>query len=90
MSPVRIIILGILLYLLFRLVFGKKISFPNKKSGREESLRQPLQDVLVEDPVCHTFIPRGQAEVLLLEGEKHYFCSDECRKKFIKNKGAKQ
>ncbi len=87
MSPVKILILGILFYLLFKLVFGKKLSF-KKRNPVDKPANQPLQDVLVEDPVCHTFVPKGQALPLLLEGEKYYFCSDECRKKFIKNKGA--
>lgn len=89
MSPIRIIILGILFYLLFKLVFGKKISLKKRHSDENKS-NQPLQDVLVEDPVCHTFVPKGQAQPLLFEGEKYYFCSDECCKKFIKLKEPNQ
>jgi YHS domain-containing protein len=77
--------LGILFYLLFKLIFGKKLAAKRQPFADSPS-KQPLQDVLVEDPVCHTFVPKGQAQPLLLEGEKYYFCSDECRKKFIKLK----
>jgi YHS domain-containing protein len=62
--------------------------FLKKEAPEEQQATQPLQDVLVEDPVCHIFIPKGQAQPLLMDGETFYFCSDECRKKFIQNKGA--
>lgn len=88
MSPARIIILGILFYFLVKLILGKK-KFRNEQ-GEENTPKQPLQDVLVEDPVCHTFVPKGQAKPLLIDGEKYYFCSDECCKKFIKLKEPNQ
>jgi YHS domain-containing protein len=40
-------------------------------------------DVLVQDPVCKTFIPRREA----LKGEKdgvtYFFCSEGCLKRFL-------
>ena len=37
---------------------------------------------LVRDPVCGTFVAPGTALSLTARGSTHYFCSDECRRKF--------
>jgi YHS domain-containing protein len=81
LSPIRIVILGILFYLLYKLLFSKK-TVPDKSPSTAAPEGQPLQDVLVEDPVCHTFVPKGQAESLKVEDQTYYFCSEECRKTF--------
>ncbi len=84
MNPLRIVILGILFYVLYRLLFGTKkvtrsgpASSDGKKSGREVA-----QDILVEDPECHTYIPKGQAIALKSKGQTYYFCSSRCRDAF--------
>lgn len=82
MSPLRIVILAILFYLLYRLLTGGKKKSPSNYRG---SL--PAQDVLVEDPVCHTYIPKKQAVSVKKDGAEHFFCSNECLDKFIANKG---
>jgi len=38
----------------------------------------PSQDTLVEDPVCHTLVPKHQAIRFRKGGETYYFCSDTC------------
>jgi len=37
---------------------------------------------LVRDPVCGTFVAPGTALSLTTGGRTHYFCSEECRRKF--------
>ncbi len=83
MNPLRILILILLFYILFRLLIGGK-----KRSSRK-SRRGPLQanDILVEDPICKTCIPKKQATTLDENGEIVYFCSSECREKYQANKG---
>lgn len=85
MHPFRILILGILVYILFRLFLGKKKLFKqgNKNSGSELA----VHDVLVEDPVCHTYIPKGQAVVCNYRHNAFYFCSEKCRRTFLADKG---
>lgn len=84
----RIIILAILAYILYRLLFKGRPS-PFQKKGRPASAPPPVRDVLVEDPVCHTYVPQSQA-LALYEGTKVlHFCSEKCRAEFIREKGAK-
>ena len=82
MSPLRILILGFLFYLLFRLLTGGK-----KKGQKTDNSGPPSHDVLVEDPVCKVCVPKKQAVVLKEDDETIYFCSLECREKFIATKG---
>ena len=39
---------------------------------------------MVEDPVCHTYIPKETAQQLKVEGQIFYFCGKECEKVFVK------
>lgn len=41
-------------------------------------------DVLVQDPVCQTFIPRGDALRAEKDGKVYFFCSEGCLKKFLR------
>jgi YHS domain-containing protein len=48
---------------------------------------QPLErnqgpDVLVQDPVCKTFIPRREALKTEKDGKTYFFCSEGCLKRF--------
>jgi YHS domain-containing protein len=42
--------------------------------------REP--DVLVQDPVCKTFIPRREALRADRDGATYFFCSEGCLKRF--------
>lgn len=88
MSPIRIIIIAILLYIGYRLIFGGKKKQDEPKVV-EDNAKQPVEDVLVEDPVCHNLVPKQQAVRLNHNGETVYFCSDTCCKKFVADKGDK-
>ena len=83
MSPLRLIIIAILIYIGYLLIKG---SGKRLKKGKDEG--ELISDVLVEDPVCKKFVPRQQAETLKREGKTYYFCSDECRSKFDSQQGA--
>lgn len=82
MNPLRLLILGALFYLLYRLLFGpsqKPVDRSRQDSGSDDDQR----DVLVEDPVCHLYVPQGQAVSTRKDGKTFYFCSDKCCKIFL-------
>ena len=90
MTPLRLVIIGVLLYILYRLLVG-----PRKKRGvinnnDSASVKSTVQDVLVEDPVCHTLIPKGQSVHLHHDKKLYYFCSNKCCETFLKQKGAEE
>ena len=41
---------------------------------------------MVADPCCGTYVPKSTAIVKKVRGEKHYFCSTECWKKYKEGK----
>jgi YHS domain-containing protein len=46
---------------------------------------QEIQDEMVQDPACKVYLPKRQAKVLnTSNGMNYYFCSTQCREKFIK------
>ncbi|MBM9537691.1 hypothetical protein [Desulfobulbus alkaliphilus] len=87
MIPFRLLILAILCYIgwwfLRRFIFTKPAEPEIEETGQEHN--SELQDVLVEDPVCHTLIPRNQAIRLRKNNTTHYFCSEKCCDQFSEN-----
>lgn len=41
---------------------------------------------LVQDPYCKTYVPKSQAHMMEIDGEKHFFCGRECCEKFLAEK----
>ncbi len=77
-----IIILG-LAYLAYRTL--KSMILPGPLP-REEVDRQPMgriDDVMVKDPYCESYFPRRSGVHLRREDEDLYFCSKECRDRFV-------
>jgi YHS domain-containing protein len=46
---------------------------------------QPVRDLgpMVRDRVCNTFVPKSRALTARLDSDEHYFCSEDCRRKFL-------
>jgi len=80
---IRLIIFTILCYILYRVVKSLMLP-PAGKSG--EPSRRPngiITDEMVMDPQCNVYIPRKEAITAKVVGETIYFCSKECKKKYL-------
>jgi len=80
--PWRLLVALVLGYLVYSLV---KKGFQSFKLGQGPSPRptQPREpEVLVQDPVCGTFIPRREALKVQKDGRDYFFCSEGCLKRF--------
>ena len=88
MSPLRIIVIAILLYIGFKLIFGGNKKGQDKPRDQVEDF--PNSDVLVEDPVCHSLVPKGYSVLLKHKGENIYFCSQKCCDRFTTQQGENQ
>ncbi len=89
MTPFRLLILAVLFYIGYRLLRSVLLEQFKKKSSQVKKDSQ-VQDVLVEDPVCHTLIPKKQAIRLRKEGHTYYFCSEKCCDLFTENSEEKE
>jgi YHS domain-containing protein len=81
---IRFLIYAFMGYLGFKIVqkmashlFSREIPGSRPKSEVEA-------DELVQDPVCKVFVPRRNALKAHKNGEDFFFCSEGCRKKFLK------
>lgn len=89
MSPLRIVVLLFLFYIVYRLLFKDKKGLQGKPSRSPSgSSALPAQDVLVEDPFCHAFVPKRNAIKLKQGTETLYFCSEKCYEAYLSQKGA--
>ncbi len=69
-------------YIVYRFLRGFLASpkLPKRNSPQE------IQDEMVQDPVCKVYLPKRQALILNgPRGDKHYFCSTQCREKFMED-----
>jgi len=41
-----------------------------------------IDDVMIQDPVCGVYFPKGSGVELHYKGEELFFCSQECKAKF--------
>ncbi len=79
---IKIALLFLLGYLGFRLLKAAILgNIRTVESNRRE--REPLADVMIQDPVCGVYFPQKSGFPLDIGGKTLYFCSVECREKFI-------
>jgi YHS domain-containing protein len=79
------IIIFIALYLVYR--FVRQSSLLKRPLGKRAPAE--IQDEMVQDPVCKTYVPRRMALAgNRSDGQKEYFCSVECRNKYLKKETA--
>ncbi len=76
----RLILLFGIIYILFRWL--RHSPPPVRKPGTFHAQDGQVEE-MVQDPVCGTWIPAGQALALSREKKTLYFCSSECREKFL-------
>jgi len=78
----KLFIYAVFLYVIYRLLIGGKRKKVRPSSGGQgaNTGESAAHDELVEDPVCHIYIPKKQAIVLQDKDTAVFFCSEQCRK----------
>ncbi len=77
----RFVFLGLILYILYKVVKGEPLKFSFFKRKRRPKSTQKLEE-MKKDPVCGTYLPESQALTYKYQGETYYFCSHDCKQKF--------
>jgi YHS domain-containing protein len=77
----RLLLLATIIYLGYRLFKNYFLAIP-KKGTDISTARSRRGEDMVLDPQCGTYLPRGDALEGRVAGEKHFFCSKECRKTY--------
>lgn len=78
----RLIIYIILFFLLYKII---KQCLPSEKSIKNTSQNdaQIGGEELILDTICQTYFPKGSALMVRNGGSVHYFCSEDCREKYL-------
>ncbi|MDY0231393.1 MAG: YHS domain-containing protein [Candidatus Saccharicenans sp.] len=79
---IRVIILVLLLYLIFLVVRFFQSLGQSSRPPRSKSEALPKK-TMVKDEVCNTYIAEDEAIKEIQNGRVYYFCSQECRQKFL-------
>jgi len=82
----RLIVSVLLIYLLFKIINAVKRQKTVKNENLQYRSSSGQGEDLIEDPVCHTYVPVSQAYKREISGKNYYFCSKECSDKFTLGK----
>jgi len=83
---IRLVFYLILAYLVY--IFLRSLFRPNRPSRRPAN-HPPSAGTMVKDEMCSTYLPREEAILEKVGGKEHYFCSEECRQKFLDQKSSR-
>ena len=72
-----------IVYLVLRSVLG-----PARRARPQRPPRR-LSGTMVKDEVCNTYLPQEDAVRANMDGTDHFFCSRECRDKYVEQKKKK-
>lgn len=72
----RLLLISGLLVVLYVLLRQAVRGFRNKEIGDGGASVDHGQ--MVEDPECHTFVPRSTAVIEKIDGQTYCFCSKQC------------
>jgi YHS domain-containing protein len=77
----RLLIAAVVIYILFRL-FRKRAPQMGGKDAPAQIRTAAAGEDLVEDPICHTYVPIGDACRLKMDGKTVHFCSPKCLEQY--------
>jgi len=80
---IRVLIKAFLLFILIIVVYNIWKFFKSIKKIGEGKKQTSNKKNLVRDPVCKVYLPEERAIKLSYKGEKYFFCSEDCKKKFL-------
>jgi YHS domain-containing protein len=80
---IKFIILFVVGYVLYRSL--KSWVFPAASSSRSVSSETTakIDDVMIKDPFCEAYFPKRNGVHLNLGGKDLYFCSNQCKDKYL-------
>ncbi len=89
MGLIRIILFALLCYVGFKMVYRVIRLVGSARVERRDDAPSAGSNAreMVRDPVCGMYVSACDAVSLNRRGGTIYFCSDECRRRYIESKG---
>lgn len=83
MTFFKIILYAFLAYIVYWLYrFFKALN----KGSQSPRVSKRQSGIMVKDEMCNTYLPKEDALKANYAGKDYYFCSNECRQKFLEQK----
>jgi len=79
----RLLILLGLIYVGYRAVKSWMLQGRSPKQKVFNTTAAQMDDVMIKDPYCETYFSKKDGVHLRINGKDLYFCSTECRDKFV-------
>lgn len=80
---IKLIIYFGLGYLIYKFVKSALFSKPSPARRVRQQAAGQIDDIMIKDPYCETYFPKRDGIHLKFEGKDLYFCSADCRDKYI-------
>jgi len=81
----RLIILAVVGYVFYRALKSWMIGAGTSSPDMNDRGPQEVDDVLVQDPVCKTYIPQRNSLHVRRDNQVIYFCSEQCRDRYLED-----
>lgn len=78
----------ILIFAFFALIIYNLIRFftaLSKAAKSQRKIKRP-SGIMVKDEMCNTYLPQEDAIKEVFKGKEYYFCTKECKQKFLEQR----
>ncbi len=83
MNIVKVLLLVVVLFIGYKIYKMIQRAVVSSVDKFPEGPPPTRGEELVQDPFCKTYVPKSQAIVSDIHGRREYFCSQECRDKYL-------
>ncbi len=83
MNIVKVLLLVVVLFIGYKIYKMIQRAAVSSFARVPEGSPPARGEELVQDPFCKTYVPKSQAIVSDIHGRREYFCSKECRDKYL-------
>ena len=80
---IRFIILVVVGYVFYRALKSWMFPAPDASNKVADKNIGRIDDVMIKDPYCEAYFPKRNAVHLNLDGQDLFFCSADCKNKYI-------
>lgn len=80
---IRFIILAVVVYVFYRALKSWLLPNPDGSKSVPGQNVGEIDDVMIKDPFCKAYFPKRNAVHLNHDGEDLYFCSTQCKERYI-------
>jgi YHS domain-containing protein len=80
---IKFIIWAVVGYVFYRALKSWMFPAPGASNKVADKDIGKIDDVMIKDPYCEAYFPKRNAVHLNLDGQDLYFCSADCKNKYI-------